>query len=194
MRRAELFWRASRRKPDVAAPIAGRSTSGLRLDARRHPGETPCILPSNRGPTSSRCSTRLPRRRKAVLEQCGKLTPAQLNDPVYPGTWSVLKNLAHLAWAEEYMLSWIKKQPGALPKEEFPAEAPLDLSAVRTALDESQAAAIAFLKANPEAVLKEKCVYSRKGEQTVGGVFFHLVEHEIHHRAFIGHKLAKLGG
>jgi uncharacterized damage-inducible protein DinB len=132
--------------------------------------------------------------RTQMLEQCGKLTPAQLNDPVYPGTWSVLKNLAHLAWGEEYMLTWIKKRPGVLPREEFPAEPPLELPVLRTALDESQAAAIAFLKTNPEAVLKERCVYSRKGEQTVGGVFFHLVEHEIHHRGFITHKLAKLTG
>ena len=35
--------------------------------------------------------------------------------------------------------------------------------------------------------------YGRQAtEQTVGGVFFHLVEHEIHHRAFVLNKLAKL--
>jgi uncharacterized damage-inducible protein DinB len=130
--------------------------------------------------------------RKQILEKCGQLTPAQLNDPVYPGTWSVLQNLSHLAWAEAWMLAWIKKRPGVLPKEERPPEVPADLAAVRTALDEAHAAAIAFLKANPEPVLKERCVYSRQGEQTVGGVFFHLVEHEIHHRAFINHKLEKV--
>ena len=70
----------------------------------------------------------------------------------------------------------------------------MDLSAITTALDEAHATAIAFLKVNPETVLKEKCLYSRQGEQTVGGVYFHLVEHEIHHRAFITHKLAKLQG
>ena len=32
----------------------------------------------------------------------------------------------------------------------------------------------------------------RQNEQTVGGVYFHLIEHEIHHRAFILNKLAKL--
>src|ERR1700694_1990017 len=37
--------------------------------------------------------------RKEVLDRCGRLSPDKLNDPVYPGTWSVLKNLAHLAWA-----------------------------------------------------------------------------------------------
>lgn len=130
--------------------------------------------------------------RKDILGRCAKLSASQLNDPVYPGTWSVLKNLAHLAWAEDYMIAWIKKRPAVLPREEFPPEPPLELAAVRTALDESHASAIAFLKANPEAVLKERCVYSRKGEQTVGGVFFHLVEHEIHHRGFINHKLTKL--
>jgi len=130
--------------------------------------------------------------RKQILEQCGKLTAAQLADPVYPGTWSVLQNLAHLAWAEEWMLLWIKKRPGTVAKEERPPEPPLELAAVRTALDESHAAAIAFLKANPEAVLKEHCIYSKQGEQTVGGVFFHLIEHEIHHRAFIANKLRKL--
>ena len=121
-----------------------------------------------------------------------RLSDAQRNDPVYPGTWSVLQNLAHLAWAESYMLAWIEKRPGTLPREEFPPETPTDLPAITVAFDEAHAAAIAFLKSHPEEVLKEKCQYSRHGEQTVGGVFFHLIEHEIHHRAFIKHKLAVL--
>jgi uncharacterized damage-inducible protein DinB len=131
-------------------------------------------------------------RRKQILDRCGKLTPAQLQDPVYPGTWSVLQGLSHLAWAEAWMLAWIKKRPGVLPREERPPEPALELDAVRRSLDEAHASAIAFLKANPESVLKERCVYSKQGEQTVGGIFFHLIEHEVHHRAFIAHKLAKL--
>jgi uncharacterized damage-inducible protein DinB len=130
--------------------------------------------------------------RKRILERCRRMSEAQLHDPVYPGTWSVLQNLSHLAWAEAHMLAWIQRRPGVLPPEDRPAEPPADLSAISTALDEAHATAIAFLKANPETVLQEKCQYSRKGEQTVGGVFFHLVEHEIHHRAFILHKLARL--
>jgi uncharacterized damage-inducible protein DinB len=133
-------------------------------------------------------------KRKALLERCGKLTSAQLNDPVYPGTWTVLQNLSHLAWAEAWMLAWIGKRPGVLPCEERPPEPALELDAVCTALDEAHAAAIAFLKANPESVLKEHCLYSKQGEQTVGGVFFHLIEHEVHHRGFIAHKLARLTG
>ena len=130
--------------------------------------------------------------REAILARCAKLTPAQLNDPVYAGTWSLLKNLSHLAWAEAWMLAWIKVRPGLLPQEQRPPEPPLELAALRTALDKAHAAVIAFLKANPESILKEKCVYSRQGEQTVGGVLFHLIEHEFHHRAFIANKLAKL--
>ena len=132
--------------------------------------------------------------RKVILARCDRLPPARLGDPVYPGTWSVLQNLSHLAWAEAWMLAWIQKRPAALPPEERPAEPASELGAVRTALDEAHAAAIAFLKANPESVLREHCLYSRTGEQTVGGVFFHLVAHEIHHRAFINHKLGKLEG
>lgn len=132
--------------------------------------------------------------RTEILRRCDQLTPAQLNDPVYPGTWSVLQNLSHLAWAEAWMLAWINKRPAAVTAEERPPEPPLELPAVRTALDEAHAAAIAFLKANPEAVLRERCLYGRRQEpQTVGGVFFHLVEHEIHHRGFVRHKLARLG-
>jgi uncharacterized damage-inducible protein DinB len=130
--------------------------------------------------------------RKQILEQCARLSTAQLNDPVYPGTWSVLQNLAHVAWAEAFMLAWINKRPGVLAKEEQPPEPALDLATVRTALDEAHASVIAFLKANPDSVLRERCQYTRYGEQTVGGVLFHLLEHEIHHRGFILHKLAKL--
>ena len=131
--------------------------------------------------------------RRSILEQCARLSPMQLNDPVYPGTWSVLKNLAHLAWAQAFMLAWIRKRPDVLPAEERPPEPPEDLPSVRIALDEAQAATIAFLKGNPEAVLRERCQYGRvPREQTVGGVLFHMVEHEIHHRAFIRHKLSKV--
>ena len=55
------------------------------------------------------------------------------------------------------------------------------------------AAVIAFLKSNPEAVLAEPCLYGRqKTQQKVGGVLFHLIEHEIHHRGFLAHKLTRL--
>ena len=134
----------------------------------------------------------LTEKRQAILSRCARLTAAQLNDPVYAGTWSVFKNLAHLAWAEAWMLAWIKVRPGPLPQEQRPPEPPPELDALRAAFDEAHAAVIAFLKANPESVLKEKCVYSRTGEQTVGGVLIHLIEHEIHHRGFIVNKLMKL--
>jgi uncharacterized damage-inducible protein DinB len=130
--------------------------------------------------------------RTRILERCGRLTPAQLNDPVIPGTWSVLKNLAHLAWAEVWMLAWIQKRPGEVTPEERPPEPPAELSALRTALDEAHADVIAFVKSQPTEVLRERCLYGRKGEQTVGGVLFHLIEHEFHHRAFITHKLGRL--
>jgi len=132
--------------------------------------------------------------RKAILDRASKLSPEKLNDPVYPGTWSLLKNFTHLAWAEAYMLAWIRKRPAALPREEFPKEIPEDLGSIRKAFDEAHAAVIAFVKSQPESVLKEKCLYSKQGEQTVGGVLFHLIEHEIGHRAFVLHKLGKLGG
>lgn len=131
--------------------------------------------------------------RQKILGACEQLPPDKLNDPVYPGTWSLAKNLAHLVWAEVYMLGWIKKRPNELPQSEWPKEPATDLKTLKTALDESHAAIIAFLKANPESVLKERCLYGRaKREETVGGVLFHLIEHEIHHRAFILHKLGKL--
>ncbi|GIW82686.1 MAG: hypothetical protein KatS3mg105_4493 [Gemmatales bacterium] len=130
--------------------------------------------------------------RASILERCRQLPDAKLHDPVYPGTWSVMQNLVHLAWAEDWMLAWIKKRPHPLPLEDRPPEPAPDLDALEKAFDEAHAAVIAFLKANDEAVLKEKCLYGKQGEQTVGGVLFHLIEHEIAHRAFINHKLAKL--
>ena len=54
------------------------------------------------------------------------------------------------------MMASIKCRPAA-PAKSLPQEAPHELAAVRTALDEAHAEAIAFLKANPESVLTEKC-------------------------------------
>jgi uncharacterized damage-inducible protein DinB len=131
--------------------------------------------------------------RQDILQTCDKLTPAQLADPVIPGTWSVLRNMQHLAWAEEFILAWIKKRPALLPQNEIPPEPRLDLDAVKTALDEAHAAALAFLKGNPESVLTEPCRYGRNAEhETVGGLFFHIVRHEIGHRAFVRFKLRHL--
>src|SRR5262249_28028026 len=128
--------------------------------------------------------------RRHILERCGRLTEAQLGDPVIPGTWSLAQNLAHLAWAEAWMLAWTRKRRAQLQQGEPPPEPAFNLAALRTALDEAHAAVIAFLKATPEAVLQERCLYGRQAaEQTVGGVLFHLIEHEIHHRAFIRFKL-----
>jgi uncharacterized damage-inducible protein DinB len=131
--------------------------------------------------------------RRQILDRCRRLSTEQLRDPVYLGTWSVLQNLAHLAWAEAWMLAWIRKRPEPLTPEERPPEPAEDLSALTIAFDEAHAAVLAFLKSQPEAVLREPCLYGRRqSEQTVGGVLFHLIEHEIHHRAFIQHKLAQL--
>jgi uncharacterized damage-inducible protein DinB len=133
--------------------------------------------------------------RTAILAHCSKFTDAQLHDSVYPGTWSLYQNLTHLAWAESYMLAWIKRRPNKLPQEEWPREPAHDLTAIRKAFDEAHAAVIAFLKSNPELVLKEPCLYGRAAsQQTVGGVLFHLIEHEIHHRGFVMHKIGKLEG
>ena len=133
--------------------------------------------------------------RQQILADCAAMSPEKLNDPVFAGTWTLPQNLSHLAWAEEYMLAWIKKRPHELPAAEWPKEPALNLDALKTAFDEAHAAVFAFLKSNPESVLTEKCLYGRsKAEQTVGGVLFHLIEHEIHHRGFVLHKLRKLQG
>lgn len=131
--------------------------------------------------------------RKEILERCRRLSDAQLNDPVYAGTWSLLQNLAHLAWAEEFMLAWILKRPEPLAKEEWPTEPALNLDDISVALDEAHAATIAFVKGHDAEVLKERCQYvPRRGEQTVGGLLFHIVEHEVGHRCFILHKLERV--
>jgi uncharacterized damage-inducible protein DinB len=98
--------------------------------------------------------------RTQILAECEALPAARLADPVIPGTWSLLKNLAHLAWAELFMLAWIKKRPGALEPAERPPEAKLELPAVRQALDEAHKSVLAFLKDNPESVLQEKCLFT----------------------------------
>ncbi len=132
--------------------------------------------------------------RREMLAACEKLPPEKLRDPVVAGTWSVLQNLAHLAWAEAYMLAWIRKRPNPLPKEEFPPEPSEDLAAIRSAFERAHADTVAFLKSNSDSVLAEPCVYGRDVKsQSVGGVFFHLVEHEIGHRAVVRFKLRQLG-
>jgi uncharacterized damage-inducible protein DinB len=131
--------------------------------------------------------------RESILQRCGKLTEQQQHDPVYPGTWSILQNLAHLAWAEEFMLAWILKRPEPLAKVEWPAEPAFDLPTITLALDEAHAAVIAFVKGNDAEVLCERCEYvPHRGTQTVGGLLFHFIEHEMGHRAFILHKLQRL--
>src|SRR6185295_2078264 len=92
--------------------------------------------------------------RKQHLAACAALPPEQLLDPVWPGTWPVLRILAHLAAAEAWMLRWIRERPAQIPLEERPTDPPLELAAIVRALDEAHAGVIAFLKANSETVLR----------------------------------------
>ena len=71
--------------------------------------------------------------RQKILDACTRLSVEQLNDPVYAGTWSVLKNLAHLAWAEGFMMAYAKSRPAPPAPDSIPKEAPLELSVLRTA-------------------------------------------------------------
>jgi uncharacterized damage-inducible protein DinB len=68
----------------------------------------------------------------------------------------------------------------------------LEREAVLTDLDEARATTLAFVKSRPEAVLTERCQYGDEGEQTVGGVLYYLIEHVIHHRAFVLFKIGRL--
>ena len=89
------------------------------------------------------------------------------------------------------MLACIEQRPNAvvLPAE---SEGPYDREAVLTDVDEARAATLAFVKSRPEGVLAERCQYGETGEQTVGGVLYHLIEHVIHHRAFVLFKIGRL--
>ena len=125
-----------------------------------------------------------------IWARCRELSEEQLNDPVIPGTWPMLRILAHLAATEAYALACIEQRPNAVPR---PAESegPYEREAVLTDVDEARAATLSFVKSRPEAVLVEECQYGEVGEQTVGGVLYHLIEHVIHHRAFLRLKMAQ---
>src|SRR5438046_6502531 len=84
--------------------------------------------------------------RQAILGHCARLTPDQLHNPVIPGTWSLLENLAHLARVEAYILESVQCRPGRLPRERAPASVAPAWPGGSIALDEAHAAAIAFLK------------------------------------------------
>src|SRR5437764_1103998 len=100
--------------------------------------------------------------RKQILTECGTLRPRQLHNAVYPGTWSLLQNLAHLAWAEAHTLVCILRRPEGPSRAERPPVPALQLAAVATGLDEAHAATIAFLKSSPESVLRERCLFGRQ--------------------------------
>jgi uncharacterized damage-inducible protein DinB len=126
-----------------------------------------------------------------IWARCRELTDAQLNDPVIPRTWPVLRILAHLAATEAYMLACIEQRPNPVVRPVEP-DGPLDSDSVLTDLDEARAATHSFVKNRPEEVLTERCQYGDAGEQAVGGVLYHLMEHVTHHRAFVLYKLGRL--
>jgi uncharacterized damage-inducible protein DinB len=122
--------------------------------------------------------------------RCRGLSDSQLNNPMIPGTWPILRILAHLAAEEAYALACIEQRPRAVAR---PAEreGPYERDALVTELDESRAATLAFVKSRPETVLTEKCQYGDAGEQTVGGVLYHLIEQVIQYRAIFLFTLAR---
>jgi uncharacterized damage-inducible protein DinB len=126
-----------------------------------------------------------------IWARCRTLSDAQLNDPVIPGTRPILRILAHLAATEAYALACIEQRPNAVARPPEP-EGPLDREAVLTDLDEARAATLSFVKSRPESVLTERCQYGEAGEQTVGGVLYHLIEHVIQYRGGILFKLGRI--
>ena len=109
------------------------------------------------------------------------------------GAWTVGNLLTHLGRVYNRAATVVSER--LTSPQDFPPEPPEDLAAIRTAFDEAHAEAIAFLKAHPESVLTEACRYGRDARpETVGGIYFHLVEHEIGHRAMVRFKLRRLLG
>ena len=131
--------------------------------------------------------------RRDVLARCAELPADSLARPAEPGLWSVLQTLTHLAQTQERLLAFAKRRPGDVQPGDVPAAPPPELPAVQTALDEAMAASIAFLKSHPEAVLLEPARWPR-GQTTVGGVYFVMTRHDIHHTAFVRGKLERLRG
>jgi uncharacterized damage-inducible protein DinB len=125
-----------------------------------------------------------------VWARCREMPIEQLNEPVFQGTWPVIRILAHLAATESYVLECVAQRPNVVLRHAEP-DGPYTREAVLTDLDESRAATLAFIKSRQESVLSELCFYGDAGEQTVGGVLFHLIERTIHHRALVLFKLER---
>lgn len=126
----------------------------------------------------------LRKKRGEMLAQCSRLPAEELNQQLSSTAGSPLEVLAHVAWAAEFMVAAIRKNPDPLSDKERPRKVPQDLAAIGQAFARAHAGALSFLDGCTDATLANRCSFGSSGEAvTVGGVLFHLVEHEIHHCA-----------
>lgn len=129
--------------------------------------------------------------RLGLYQALDKLTDDQLNFVPRAGLWSLGETARHIAETETGWIGIIaRNEIDTWPK--YPAGQYTTVAAIKQLLEEVHQRTLAYLNGKTEADL-DRVIDLSWGTITVGGVVWHVLEHEIHHRGEIYLMLGLLG-
>lgn len=131
--------------------------------------------------------------RAGLIETIDKFDEEELGYVPLPGSLSVAEIMLHIADAEEgwfrYVVSREHTQwPAYFTPENYP-----DRAAIKEALSEVHQKTEAFLDSLTEADLNKAIETPWGASMALGTIFWHVVEHEVHHRGELSLILGMLG-
>jgi uncharacterized damage-inducible protein DinB len=130
--------------------------------------------------------------RKELIDMVDLFSEDELDFQPFPDSWSVGKTFLHIAETEDYWIHYLvrKELPGDLHYElkEFPS-----LRAVKSKLAVSHERTQKFMDSLNEPDLDWKFKLPNGTPVALYSIFWHVLEHEIHHRGEISLALGMLG-
>jgi uncharacterized damage-inducible protein DinB len=130
--------------------------------------------------------------REGLFQALDQLTDEQLDFTPREGLWSLGEIACHIAEAEEgWFRHVVTGELGDWPK--YRLEDYASVAAVKTLLDEVHGRTVAYLESLDEAGLDQVIEASWGGKFSLRWIFWHVLEHEVHHRGEIFLLLGLLG-
>ncbi|KAF0110423.1 MAG: hypothetical protein FD147_1683 [Chloroflexi bacterium] len=130
--------------------------------------------------------------RKQLIEMLDQFGESNLDYQPFPSSWSIGKIFLHIAECEDYWIHYVvrKELP---PKIRYELKDYPSLNAIKMKLKISQERTESFLETLKEQDLDWRFKTPAGESLTLYEIFWHVLEHEIHHRGELSMILGTLG-
>jgi uncharacterized damage-inducible protein DinB len=131
--------------------------------------------------------------RQGLIDALELFSDDELHFRPHEGLWSLGETARHIADVEEGWIGYVARRLyPEWPPEPTHADAPT-IEAVQVLLTETHARTVAYLQPLSEADLEQEIITPWEVHHPLRWIFWHVLEHEIHHRGEIYLMLGMLG-